>query len=196
MFFKIYLTLHINVQSSQIWSAWEWCRWIGKSTPAIGFYFFYFSLLNIFGIQSSEQLHKIQPPACSVHSLHVLKPILTGALWWKDSAKVLLCLEFATWWNFLLTRSCNPKSNLCLSRIFEVRFRGEKKMRAHANRDPNMQEVGFYEAAQNFVYLWPTKNPYYETPTMVITVSLCSLPRILTMKSLPWSLLGHNCLPL
>jgi len=28
-----------------------------------------------------------------------------------------------------------------------------KKMRAHANRDPNMQEVGFYEAAQNFVYL-------------------------------------------
>ena len=66
MFFKIYLTLHINVQSGQIGSAWEWCRWIGKSTPAIGFYFFYFSLLNIFGIQSSERLHKIQPPACSV----------------------------------------------------------------------------------------------------------------------------------
>jgi hypothetical protein len=40
MFFKIYLTLHINVQSSQIWSAWEWCHWIGKSTRAIGFYFF------------------------------------------------------------------------------------------------------------------------------------------------------------
>ena len=65
MFFKIYLTLHINVQSGKIGSAWEWCHWIGKSTRAIGFYF-YFSLLNIFGRQSSEQLHKIQPPACSV----------------------------------------------------------------------------------------------------------------------------------
>ena len=58
----------------------------------------------------------------------------------------------ARWWNSLLTRSCDPKNNWCLSRIFEARFRGEKKMRAHANRDPNMQEVGFYEAAQNFVY--------------------------------------------
>ena len=40
MFFKIYLTLHINVQSGKIGSAWEWCHWIGKSTRAIGFYFF------------------------------------------------------------------------------------------------------------------------------------------------------------
>ncbi len=52
---------------------------------------------------------------------------MTGALWWKDSAKVLPCLQFARWWNSLLTRSCNSKSNLRLSRIFVVRFRGEKK---------------------------------------------------------------------
>ncbi len=44
MFFKIYLTLHINVQSGKIGSAWEWCRWIGKSTRAIGFSFLFFTL--------------------------------------------------------------------------------------------------------------------------------------------------------
>jgi hypothetical protein len=36
-------------------------------------FFFDFSLLNIFGTQSSEQLQKkIQPPACLGHRLHVL----------------------------------------------------------------------------------------------------------------------------
>ena len=44
MFFKIYLTLHINVQSGKIGSAWEWCRWIGKSTRAIGFSFLFITL--------------------------------------------------------------------------------------------------------------------------------------------------------
>jgi len=37
-----------------------------KINPRYRFLFFYFSLLNIFGIQSSEQLHKIQPTAGSV----------------------------------------------------------------------------------------------------------------------------------
>ena len=65
---------------------------------------------------------------------------------------MLPCLQFARWWNSLLTRSCNSKSNLRLSRIFVVRFRGEKKMRAHANRDPYVFFWFF-----TLEYIWYTK---------------------------------------
>ena len=41
-------------------------------------------------------------------------------------------------------------------------------------------------------------HPYYEIPSIVITVSLFGPPRILTMKPLPWSLLDRagSCKPL
>jgi len=52
-------------------------------------------------------------------------------------------------------KSCIPKSYLCLSRIPQRKKceHMQKTWSEHAkNHDPNMQEVGFYEAAQNFVY--------------------------------------------
>jgi hypothetical protein len=78
---------------------------------------------------------------------------MTGALWWKDSAKVLPCLQFARWWNSLLTRSCNSKSNLCLSRIFVVRFRGEKK----CERMQTVILMFFFFWFFTLEYIWYTK---------------------------------------
>ncbi len=106
-----------------------WYHWIEKSI--IGF----FSLLNIFGTQSSATKLKS-------NLLHVrITVCMCSNLSWlahfdeRTSAKVLLCFGLdCEMTESLLTRSCNPKNNLCLSHIFEEPFRKEKKMRAHANR--------------------------------------------------------------
>jgi len=157
MFFKIYLTLHINVQSGKIGSAWEWCHWIGKSTRAIGFYF-YFSLLNIFGRQSSEQLHKIQPPACSV--------CMCSNLSWLAHFGEKICQNTDLFFfglqemEFLTHEELYSKELFIPLPHFWSTIPQRKKCKhmqkpwsEHAkNHDPNMQKVVCYEAAQNFVY--------------------------------------------
>ena len=124
MFFKIYLTLHINVQSSQIWSAWEWCHWIGKSTRAIGFYFF----------TSHSWIYLVYKVLSSFIKSNLLQVRFACAQTYHDWCTLVkrFCQSTALFtvckmMEFFLTRSCNSKSNLRLSRIFVVRFRGEKK---------------------------------------------------------------------
>ncbi len=64
-------------------------------------------------------------------------------IWWKNPPQ---CCSILVWiagcWNSLLT-SRNPKSNWCISRIFGAQFAEKIAVWAHANRDPNKQEVGF-----------------------------------------------------
>ncbi len=72
MFFKIQHTLHINVQSGQI------CMRVvpsdRKINCVIDFYFHSWIYLVHKVLSRFMQKIKIQPPACSDHGLHVLKP--------------------------------------------------------------------------------------------------------------------------
>ena len=110
----------------------------------------------------------IQPPACSVHSLHRM----LSSYWlahfhlMKTPPKCSSILVWvAEWWNFLLA-SRNPKNNLCLSRIYGVRF-GEKD-RGLSTCKPWTEQAGGLEAflhgaAQNFELLSNIKNKKLKT---------------------------------
>jgi hypothetical protein len=70
----------------------------GSWSYVIGF--FDFSLLNIFGTQSSEQLQKkIQPPACLGHRLHVLAFFsLRGIVLQKCGRDINCSLDYGSSW--------------------------------------------------------------------------------------------------
>ncbi len=77
-------------------------------------------------------------------------------IWWKNLPK---CCSILVWiagcWNSSLM-SRNPKNNWCLSRIFGAWFCRKNcglSIWAHANRNPNKQEVGFIFAWSN-AELW------------------------------------------
>jgi hypothetical protein len=103
--------------------------------------------------------------------LHVLKPILTGALWWKKSAKILICFCFCFLvckiMEFLTHEELYSKERfMSLPHFWSTTTQRkkckhmQKPLSEHAktiirtckNHDPNMQEVVCYEAARNFVY--------------------------------------------
>ena len=130
MFFKIYLTLHINVQSSQIWSAWEWCHWIGKSTRAIGFYFFTSHSWIYF-------VDKVLSSFIKSNLLHARFACAQTYLDWrtlvKKSAKILICFFFWFARNGILNSwGAVFQRAIYVSPTFLKHNYAEKKMQAHA----------------------------------------------------------------
>jgi hypothetical protein len=129
-----------------------------KINPRYRFLFFYFSLLNIFGRQSSEQLHKIQPPACSV--------CMCSNLSWLAHFGEKICQNTDLFFfglqemEFLTHEELYSKELFIPLPHFWSTIPQRKKCKhmqkpwsEHAkNHDPNMQKVVCYEAARNFVY--------------------------------------------
>jgi hypothetical protein len=141
---------YLKVPSSQIGSTWEWYHWIGleKDVNRYRFWFFYLTLEYLKILQSSSRFMQkwIQPLACSDHGLHWI----LSFYWWAHfylMKKSAALFWFGLWdVGILYSQVVIQRKIESLTHFWSTGSVEKITVWAHANHDPNKQEVGFIVA--------------------------------------------------